>query len=261
MKTMKRTLSVLLAMMMALALAIPAFAAAPTYTITINNDQAGHTYEAYQIFAGDVASEAEQDATADPADDTTGPILSNITWGTGVDDVALLTALKAADNAKYGACETAADVAKVIGTTAAHAAAFAQIAAGHLTDTHKDSTYNAEAKTYTITDLDGGYYLVKDKDGELEGDIVFWHSFAQGPRMEKIQAAADEFMELHPKVNITIETFSWADFYTKWTTGLASGNVPDISSTIATQLVEMIDADAVIPVDDLIDEVGRDKFY
>ena len=96
---------------------------------------------------------------------------------------------------------------------------------------------------------------------ELKGDIVFWHSFTQGPRMEKIQAAADEFMELHPGVNITIETFSWADFYTKWTTGLASGNVPDISSTVATQLVEMIDADAVIPVDDLIDEVGRDKFY
>ena len=97
--------------------------------------------------------------------------------------------------------------------------------------------------------------------GELEGDIVFWHSFTQGPRMEKIQAAADEFMELHPKVNITIETFSWADFYTKWTTGLASGNVPDISSTIASQLVEMIDAEAVIPLDDLIDEVGRDRFY
>ena len=33
---------------------------------------------------------------------------------------------------------------------------------------------------------------------ELKGDIVFWHSFTQGPRMEKIQAAADEFMELHP---------------------------------------------------------------
>ena len=47
---------------------------------------------------------------------------------------------------------------------------------------------------------------------ELKGDIVFWHSFTQGPRMEKIQAAADEFMELHPGVNITIETFSWADF-------------------------------------------------
>lgn len=95
---------------------------------------------------------------------------------------------------------------------------------------------------------------------ELEGEITFWHSFTQGPRMEKIQAAADAFMELHPKVKINIETFSWADFYTKWTTGLASGNVPDISSTVASQLVEMIDADAVMPVDNLIDSIGRDRF-
>ncbi len=95
---------------------------------------------------------------------------------------------------------------------------------------------------------------------ELEGEITFWHSFTQGPRLEKIQAAADAFMELHPKVKINIETFSWADFYTKWTTGLASGNVPDISSTVASQLVEMIDADAVMPVDNLIDSIGRDRF-
>ena len=171
MKTMKRTLSVLLAMMMALALAIPAFAAAPTYTITINNDQAGHIYEAYQIFAGDVASDTIQDATQEEAD-TTGPILSNIIWGNGVNGEALLDALKAADNVKYGDCATAADVAKVIGTTAADAAAFAQIAAGHLTTTHTDSTYDDSTKTYTITGLAGGYYLVKDKDGALEGDVA-----------------------------------------------------------------------------------------
>ena len=95
---------------------------------------------------------------------------------------------------------------------------------------------------------------------ELEGEITFWHSFTQGPRMEKIQAAADAFMEQHPKVKINIETFSWADFYTKWTTGLASGNVPDISSTVPSQLVEMIDAEAVMPVDNLIDSIGRDRF-
>ena len=75
---------------------------------------------------------------------------------------------------------------------------------------------NSQANTGNTNQSDTG----DTETGELEGDIVFWHSFTQGPRMEKIQAAADEFMELHPKVNITIETFSWADFYTKWTTGL-----------------------------------------
>ena len=37
---------------------------------------------------------------------------------------------------------------------------------------------------------------------ELEGEITFWHSFTQGPRLERIQAAADSFMEKHPKVKI-----------------------------------------------------------
>ena len=96
---------------------------------------------------------------------------------------------------------------------------------------------------------------------ELEGEITFWHSFSQGPRLETLQAAADSFMKANPGVKITIETFSWADFYTKWTTGLASGNVPDMSTALPNHVVEMIDAEAIIPLDDLIDDIGRDRFY
>lgn len=72
----------------------------------------------------------------------------------------------------------------------------------------------------------------KETSGELKGDITFWHSFTQGPRMEVIQQTADQFMKDNPGVKIKIETFSWGDFYTKWTTGLASGNVPDMSSIV-----------------------------
>lgn len=96
---------------------------------------------------------------------------------------------------------------------------------------------------------------------ELEGEITFWHSFTQGPRLETIQAAADAFTTANPGVKINIETFSWADFYTKWTTGLASGNVPDMSTALPNHVVEMIDAQAIIPMDNLIDSMGRDRFY
>lgn len=97
--------------------------------------------------------------------------------------------------------------------------------------------------------------------GEMSGEITFWHSFTQGPRLESIQSTADKFMEEHPDVKINIETFSWADFYTKWTTGLASGNVPDMSTALPGQVVEMMDAGAIIPLNDLIDKIGKDKFY
>lgn len=95
---------------------------------------------------------------------------------------------------------------------------------------------------------------------QLEGEITFWHSFTQGPRMEKIQAISDSFMKENPGVTIKIETFSWADFYTKWTTGLPSGNVPDISSALSSQVVELIDNDAILPLNDLVEKIGQDKF-
>lgn len=99
-----------------------------------------------------------------------------------------------------------------------------------------------------------------DVSGEMKGDITFWHSFTQGQRLDVIQAPADQFMEENPGVKITIETFSWGDFYTKWTTGLASGNVPDMSTALPGHVVEMMDAEALVTVDDLIDEIGRDRF-
>lgn len=97
-------------------------------------------------------------------------------------------------------------------------------------------------------------------DGKLSGEITFWHSFTQGPRLETIQKAADKFMAENPGVKINIETFSWDDFYTKWTTGLASGNVPDMSTALPAQVAEMINVDALAPVNDLIDSIGRDRF-
>ncbi|WP_409368507.1 ABC transporter substrate-binding protein [Lysinibacillus sp. 38-6] len=97
--------------------------------------------------------------------------------------------------------------------------------------------------------------------GEFEGEITVWHSFTQGPRLEFMQAAADTFMKEHPKVKIKIETFAWPEFYTKWTTGLQSGQVPDVSTALPNHVVELIDVDALVPLNDVIDNIGRDRFY
>lgn len=167
MKKARKLTAVLLSLVMLLALVVPA-SAADTYSITIHNDKTGHTYEAYQIFAGTV-SDDETDGETDG-----GPMLGDITWGSGVDGGALLTALQAANAGKYGTCTTAADVAKALGTenaTAADAAAFADIAAQHLTATVAGTaTAPNDDGNYIIQGLPAGYYLVKDQDGSLEGD-------------------------------------------------------------------------------------------
>ena len=130
-----------------------------TYTITMDTT-AGHTYEAYQVFTGDLSDDGK---------------LSNIVWGNGVNGDALLTALKA--NANYGTaftkCETAADVAKVLGTyddKGADIKALAKIIAAN-----KKTV--AKSGTTSIGGLTAGYYLVLDStttipDGQTRSDFM-----------------------------------------------------------------------------------------
>ncbi|OZG59136.1 fimbrial protein [Bifidobacterium tissieri] len=134
--------------------------AAGEYSITIGTQTKpvtkDHTFEAYQVFAGDL-SEKGNDVT-----------LSNISWGNGVKGSELLAALKqdATLGATFTSANGAADVAAAL--TADNAAAFAKVAAAHLTETTSGTgAYDEGAKTYTISGLDAGYYLVKDKDDSL----------------------------------------------------------------------------------------------
>ena len=77
--TMKRAITLILALMLVMGLAVSANAA------TVVNDTT-HAYEAYQIFSG---SQNAYDAN-----------LANPQWGSGVNGSALLTALKADDVTK-----------------------------------------------------------------------------------------------------------------------------------------------------------------
>lgn len=103
------------------------------YTITINGETDGHTFEAYQIFKGDL-----NDST-----------LSNIEWGTGVNQFT------------FNGSDNAAKIAE--GLTESNAVEFSKEAAKHLTS-------NPSATgTSTITVTEAGYYLIKDKDNSLTG--------------------------------------------------------------------------------------------
>ncbi|WP_223836366.1 ABC transporter substrate-binding protein [Paenibacillus oceani] len=96
---------------------------------------------------------------------------------------------------------------------------------------------------------------------QMQGEIVMWHSFTQGARNDFMKEAVDAFMAKHPGVKIKIETFAWPEFYTKWTTGLMAGQVPDVSTALPNHVVEMLDADALVPLNDVIDKIGRSRFY
>lgn len=125
-------------------------AAAAEVTIKNETDEETHSYAAYQVFKGTMS----------------GGTLTGIEWGVGVDGTALLTDLQADDafvkdgvNA-FSSCMSAEDVAEVLSGYASESAevkAFAQAAGQHLTSV-TSGTYAAGK----ISDLDTGYYLIKD---------------------------------------------------------------------------------------------------
>lgn len=139
MRTMKKMISFLLVMVMILSMSITTMAAGQ-YTITINNSEAGHTYEAYQIFAGKITT-VDNDK-----------VLSDITWGSGVTE---------AGKAAFGNAQDKAETVK----TVADAQAFALEVAEYLQNPVTTNTVT-DGK-YKITGLEEGYYLVKDADNSL----------------------------------------------------------------------------------------------
>ena len=173
MKRLKKAGALVLALLMTFVFAIPAMAAeGATYSITIRNENAGHTYQAYQIFKGDY-SQKEVDGPED--EKTTVEVLANIEWGDNIaNTTGLIQALIASNIEAFknlnATTSTAADVAKAL-DTANDAAAFADIVEPFLTGTPQvNAPYDTISKTYTISDLAAGYYLVKDQDDSLQGD-------------------------------------------------------------------------------------------
>ena len=152
MKKMKRLVALALSVVMVLAMSVVAFAEEPTpttYSITINNAASGHTYEAYQIFAGDLS------------EDSNGKTLSNITWGTGV---------TTAGKNKLGDAKT-----KAKSLTTENARNFAKEVASYLQNSTSSTT--SVSGVYTISGLEAGYYLVKDSDNTLTNADDFYTAY------------------------------------------------------------------------------------
>lgn len=151
MKTIKRSIALVLAMILTLAMSVTVFAAPNadqnTFSLTLNKAVKGHTYEAYQILSGDLS-----------ADKAT---LSNIKWGEGINAEGQ-TAL-GGDAAEYA--KTLAEM----GNNSSELKEQAQIIGANLASASGSVTVTDPDAKNVISNLKPGYYLIKDKDDSLQG--------------------------------------------------------------------------------------------
>lgn len=163
MKKAGKLLPFLLVLTIVFSLSVTALAA-ETYTITVDGSGtvANHTFEAYQIFSGDLHAPTANEGGTAPK------ILSNIVWGTGVNTNA--------EGFAEAFPESAAATAEKL-LTVADAQAFAKKIAPFLSDVHTDCSTKDGSGNYVISGLSAGYYLVKDKDNTLTGANDFYTAY------------------------------------------------------------------------------------
>lgn len=151
MKTMRKLFRVLLALAMTLALAVPAFAAETTGSITITNPQGDHTYTAYKIF--DVTYSGD-----------------NYSYTISDTDTAFNTVKAYADVAANGLNLTAvADTGKYNVSSSADfsAASFAQYLKTKADSLGTGTAFIEDGNTMKASGLALGYYFVSSTSGTV----------------------------------------------------------------------------------------------
>ena len=208
MKTMGKLFTVLLAMVMTLALAVPAFAA-DTGSITITNPQGDRTYKAYKIF--DVTYTADQ---------------KNYSYTIKKDSPAYQTVKEYADTTGNGL--TLTDVANtnkcnVATTNAFSPAAFAKYLKEHSTALGTGTPFSKVDNTMKASGLDLGYYFVSDTIGTVcelaTAKNIEIHDKNEAPEIEKTvdgkhSTTADVGQTLNFKIAGTVPSTTGYTTYT-----------------------------------------------
>lgn len=148
MKTMKRIMALLICFVMVMGMTVTAFAYDVTITRNDTDKSDKHSYVAYQIFSGDL--------------DTDGNKLSNIQWGTGINQSKLsdlrTTINSLAGNNALTESSTANDYAESIAKLNSDETKKLAAAIGAALSETTSGTSTANG----VTGLDAGYYLIKD---------------------------------------------------------------------------------------------------
>lgn len=195
-----------LSLVMIMAMGLTAFAAdETTYKLTLNGTTTGHTYEAYQIFTGDLSTNEKGEK-----------VLSNVKWGEGV------------TYTKTGT-ETGspADVAKALGDGTMTLDKLVE----QLTLTTPVQTVES-SKDSTVTVIDGlaaGYYLVKDKDGTQKNTSDAYTTFI-------VQVVGDAEVKVKSDVPTVVKKVKDTNDSTGATSGWQDSADYDINDDVQYQI-------------------------
>ncbi len=93
-------------------------------------------------------------------------------------------------------------------------------------------------------------------------EIEFWTLFSGGDGLYMDQIVA-EFNKQHPDIKVNSTLLEWGQYYTKLTTGIATGNAPDVAVSHTSRLRDLVDQGLLMELDNpaKMENVNWDTFF
>lgn len=91
--------------------------------------------------------------------------------------------------------------------------------------------------------------------------LTFWHHEAPSHRVKAFQEVINKFNESHPNITVQQEVVSWGDAWSKTLSAIKSGTTPDFQFDIPELNLSAYEANGIIPVDDLVNELDEKYDY
>jgi len=97
-----------------------------------------------------------------------------------------------------------------------------------------------------------------DSPAPESGEVVelkFW-DMVWGPAeyIATAEKLVEQFNQEHPGIRVTYQSTPWNNWYQTFSTAIASGTGPDISTGAGYQAFQFYDQDAILPIDDIVEE-------
>jgi multiple sugar transport system substrate-binding protein len=85
--------------------------------------------------------------------------------------------------------------------------------------------------------------------------LAFWNGWT-GSDGETAQAMVDQFNKANPNVQVKMNVFQWADFFTKLPAAVQSGNGPDVAAMHIDDIPTQAAQQVIVPIDDVANALG-----
>jgi multiple sugar transport system substrate-binding protein len=89
--------------------------------------------------------------------------------------------------------------------------------------------------------------------------LQFWDMIWGPPEyIDTARELVEQFNEEHPDIRVEYRSIPWANWYQTFVTAIGAGTAPDISTGAGYQAVQLYDMGAILPIDDVIEELRQE---